>query len=75
MKSLSDVAPSLSDCANFMSYATIPDVTLTYGEEYYTYLAYYMIITDKTLTCTVKKWSIVTNYPNKFISDDASTLK
>ena len=49
-----------------MSFLTLPDYTNTIGSGSYAQSAYFyfMKITDTTLTCSVKKWDIVTNFPN-----------
>ena len=45
----------------------IPNANLNYGFKYKNEVIHYLQITDKTLTCSVKKWSISTNYPNYFM--------
>ena len=53
-----------------MSFETIPNVTLNYGSLYEYRIILNLIITDTTLTCAVKKWSISTNYPLYFTLDE-----
>ena len=65
MKGISDPTPSLSQCAQYMSFVTVPDYINTIGGNCYDIYSYpKMIITDTSLTCSVKKWKIVTNYPS-----------
>ena len=66
VKGLSDQTPSLTQCPQYMSFLTLPDYNNTIGTGSYGQFVYfyYMKITDTTLTCSVKKWDIVTNYPN-----------
>jgi hypothetical protein len=56
-----------------MSFATTPDITRDYSSKVLSYfIALYINITDTSLTCNVKKWSIDTNYSNYFKVDDSS---
>ena len=52
-----------------MSFATVPDDSRTCV--YSNFAAPYMIIADTTLTCSVKKWGIVTNYAGYVINDNS----
>jgi hypothetical protein len=56
-----------------MSFAYIPDVSTTMSQ--YTLVAFTkFILTDRTLTCSVKKWNLVTNYPNILKVKDTSHI-
>ena len=59
-----------------MSFIKIPDAVLHFSNpKYKSYSGFLFVITDNTLACSVKKWSIVTNYPNYFIANDWSVIK
>ena len=48
-----------------MSFSTVPDVTRNYASSLYNiYSTPYLKITDTTLTCSVKKWSVESKYPD-----------
>ena len=51
-----------------MSFDTVPDESRNFvtGTTYFIYGAVLLKNSDTTLTCTVKKWTIVTNYPTQF---------
>ena len=47
-----------------MSFASVPDATTIIGSPFTYSAPKYIILTDTSLTCTVRNWSIETNYSN-----------